>query len=232
MGEISILYDNHANEGLRPGFGFSAYIRTEAAVLLFDIGADKMILDGNAAAMECNLDAVTAFVLSHDHCDHMGAISSVLHKGLRVYVPAATRKRFARIGKRGMELIPVKDPVDIVPGVRSIGQFGKRRIPEQALLLDGADGPVLLTGCAHPGIVKLARRASELAGGPLSLVLGGFHLMHKKEGDIRSVASDLRKLGIQRIAPCHCTGDDAIAALRDAFADGYLEVAAGSRIAV
>ncbi|UCF10608.1 MAG: MBL fold metallo-hydrolase [Candidatus Bipolaricaulota bacterium] len=232
MGEISILYDNHAKEGLRPGFGFSAYLRTEAAVVLFDSGADKMVLEGNADAMGCDLDVVTAFVISHDHCDHMGAISSVLHKGLRVYAPAATRRRFARINQRDMELVAVKGPTEIVPGVRSIGQFGRRRIPEQALLLDGADGPVLITGCAHPGVVKLARRATELVNRPLSLVLGGFHLMNRKEHEIRGVIEDLRRLGIERLAPCHCTGEKAVGAMREAFGDGFIEVAAGSRIAI
>jgi len=229
MAEICVLYENRADEGLRPGWGFSAFIRSEAAVVLFDAGADKLVLEHNAKAMGCDLDIVTAFVLSHDHCDHRGAMSSVLHKGLRVYVPAPISRRFRRLQKGGVELRSVKHPVDIVPGTRSIGSIG-RRIPEQALLLDGADGPILVTGCAHPGIVKMARRATELAGRPLSLVLGGFHLLYKNEDELRRVIEQLQRLEIDRIGPCHCTGERAIAALRDAFADRFVKVQAGTRI--
>jgi len=229
MAEIRVLYDNHADDALRPGWGFSAFVRTEGAVVLFDAGADKLVLEHNAAAAGCNLDIVTAFVLSHDHCDHMGAISSVIHEGLRVYVPAAVRRRFGRSGSRDPVVVGVKRPIDIVPGVRSIGQHG-RQIPEQAILVESDGGPVLITGCAHPGIVKLARHATDLAGRPLSLVMGGFHLLRKKAPETRRTAEDLRKLEIQRIAPCHCTGDEAIATLREVFADGFVDIRAGSSI--
>jgi 7,8-dihydropterin-6-yl-methyl-4-(beta-D-ribofuranosyl)aminobenzene 5'-phosphate synthase len=231
MAEIVILYDNHAGEGLRPGWGFSAFVRGESAVVLFDAGADKLVLEHNAQSMDCDLEIVTAFVLSHEHCDHRGAISSVLHKGLRVYVPAPLRRRFQGLQGEGLELQAVKRPVDIVPGMRSIGTMG-RQIPEQALLLNGVDGSVLITGCAHPGIVRMARRATELAGSPLSLVLGGFHLLHKKENELRRVIEELQRLEIDRIAPCHCTGEAAIDALREAFADRFLDLHAGSRIAL
>lgn len=227
---ITILYDNHAGEGLRPGWGFSAFIRTEGAVVVFDTGADKLVLEHNARALDCNLEIATALVLSHEHCDHMGAISSVIHKGLHLYVPAALGRRFAGARRQGMEMTAVRHPTEIVPGVRSIGELGRRRTPEQGLLIDGAEGPIFLTGCAHPGIVAMAKRATELAGQPLDLVLGGFHLLRKKDDEVRHAAEALAKLGIARIAPCHCTGDEAISVIRDVFGDRFLEVCAGSRI--
>jgi len=231
MSEIRILYDNHAGEGLRPGFGFSAIIRTEGAVVMLDTGADKLVLEENARALGVNLEIVTALAISHDHCDHMGAISSVLHKGLHLYVPADAGRRFSRVTRGGIDLHKVRGPVEIVPGVRSIGQYG-RRIPEHALLVDGKAGPAMITGCAHPGIVKMARRATDLAGRPLALLLGGFHLLRVKEDALRRTVDDLLKLEIQRMAPCHCTGDDAVAALRDAFAERFVEIEAGSTIGV
>lgn len=229
MAEISILYDNHARDGLRAGWGFSAFVRTEGAIVLFDAGADRLVLEHNAEAMGLNLDAVTAFVLSHEHCDHRGGVSPVLHTGLRVYVPAALRRRMAGLQKKGIELLSVKRPLDILPGIRSIGMMG-RRIPEQALLLEGIDGSILVTGCAHPGIVRMARRATDLVGKRLSLVVGGFHLLHEKEDELRRAIEELQRLEIDRMAPCHCTGEPAIDALRDAFADRFLDVQAGARI--
>jgi len=229
MTVLSILYNNHATEDLQPGWGFSAYIRTEGSVVLFDAGADKLVLEHNATELGCNLDIVTALVLSHEHCDHIGAVSTVLHKGLHMYVPAAFVKRFAGRAEAGIELTAVKKPVEIVPGVRSIGQFG-RKIPEQAILVDGGEGPVLITGCAHEGIVKIARLATEMAERPLALLLGGFHLFRKNEAEVRRTADELLKLNIRRIAPCHCTGDSAIEALRKAFGEEFVDIQAGSQI--
>ena len=231
MTEIVILYDNRATGDLRPGFGFSALIRTEGAIVMLDTGADIMVLEHNAEQLGVRLESVIALVLSHDHCDHMGAMTSVFHRGLDLYVPKAVAKRFARVRRSGIELHVVKGPADIVPGVRSIGQMG-RKIPEQALLVDGTDGPVLITGCAHMGIAKLVKRANDLAGAPMALVLGGFHLFRKKKEGIDRVIADLLELGVQRIGAGHCTGDVGIAAIREAFGDDFVEIGVGTRIEI
>lgn len=231
MTEIVVLYDNYATGDLRPGWGFSALIRTEGSTIMLDAGADKMVLEHNAKQLGVNLDSVAALALSHEHCDHMGAMTSVFHKGLHLYVPKAFAKRFARIRGGGIDLHVVKGPVDIVPGVRSIGQMGKR-IPEQALLVDGADGPVLITGCAHMGIAKLVKRATHLAGAPMELVLGGFHLFREKKEAIDYVIADLRELGVQRVGASHCTGDAAIAAIQKAYGDDFVKIQVGARIVI
>ena len=231
MTEIIVLYDNRASGELRPGWGFSAFIRTEGAAIMLDAGADEMVLEHNAKQLGANLESVVALVLSHDHCDHVGAMRSVFHKGLHLYVPKAFAKRLATVRRSGIDLHVVEKPVDIVPSVRSIGQMG-RAIPEQALLIDGVDGPVLITGCAHMGIAKLVKRATELAGEPMELILGGFHLFRENAAAIDRVIDDLRKLGVQRVGACHCTGDVAISAMREAFGENFVETEAGTRIEV
>lgn len=231
MTEIVVLYDNCATGDLRPGFGFSAFIRTEGAIVMLDTGADKMVLEHNAEQLSVSLESVIALVLSHDHCDHMGAMTSVFHRGLHFYVPKAVAKRFARVRRSGIDLHVVKGPVDILPGVRSIGQMG-REIPEQALLVDGAEGPVLITGCAHMGITKLVKRATDLAGAAMALVLGGFHLFREKKETIDCVVADLLKLGVRRVGASHCTGDVAIAAISEAFGDNFVEIDVGTRIEI
>jgi len=96
MTALSILFNNHAAEGLRPGWGFSAYIRTKGAVVLFDVGADKLVLEHNATELGCNLDIVAVLVLSHEHCDHIGAVSPVLHKGLYMVRAGGVRQASCR----------------------------------------------------------------------------------------------------------------------------------------
>lgn len=229
MTEITILYDNRASGEFRSGWGFSALIRTEGATVLLDTGADKLVLEHNARHLGIDLKSIAALALSHDHCDHIGAISSVLHQGMHLYVPQAFAKRFNRVRKSGIDLHRVKAPTAIVPGIRSIGQMG-REIPEQALLIEGAEGPVLLTGCAHMGIGRLVQRATELSGAPIQLVLGGFHLFGCKSDEVARIIDQLMDLGVQRIGACHCTGEAAIAAFSEARDVEAVDVAVGSKI--
>ncbi len=229
MIELTVLYDNQATGDLRPGWGFSAFIRTEGATVMLDAGADKLVLEHNADRLGVNLDTVAALAISHSHCDHVGAISSVIHNGLHLYVPKLMIGQLGRGRKSGIDRHAVTGPVNISPGVRSTGRMG-RAIPEQALLIDGTDGPALVTGCAHMGIVKLARRATQLAGAPLSLIVGGFHLYKEKRQAIERIALDLVELGVRRVGACHCTGDEATSILRDAYGAGFVDVAVGTRI--
>jgi 7,8-dihydropterin-6-yl-methyl-4-(beta-D-ribofuranosyl)aminobenzene 5'-phosphate synthase len=228
---ISILYDNRAEEELRPGWGFSAWISVGDESVLFDTGADKLVFEHNARALGCNLSTLGALVLSHDHCDHVGAVTAVTRKGLRLFVPAKFARRFAGLRRSGVQVIAVRGPEQICPGVKSTGQSG-RRIREQALLVDGTEGPIPITGCAHPGIVAVANLATNLAGRPLALIVGGFHLYRNDEAEVRYVAEQLLRLGVERIAPCHCTGDAATAILRDAFGERFVEVSAGNQVRV
>ena len=231
MIEITVLYDNYATGDLRPGWGFSVLVRTEGATAMLDAGADEMVLEHNAKQLDINLESVAALALSHNHCDHIGAMESVFHKGLHLYVPRAFARRFTRVRRSGIDLHVVRGPVDIIPGVRSIGQMG-RAIPEQALLVDGAEGPVLITGCAHVGITKFVKRATDLAGAPMSLVLGGFHLFKEKKQTIDRVIADLIELGVQRVGASHCTGDAAIAAIREAYGNDSVDIQVGTRMAI
>jgi len=229
MTEITILYDNRASGDLRAGWGFSASIRTDGATAMLDTGADKLVLEHNASLLDINLESVVALALSHDHCDHIGAVSSVLHQGLHLYVPQAFARRFDSVRRSGINLHAVKSSTDIVPGIRSIGQMG-REIPEQALLIEGDDGPCLVTGCAHMGIEKLVKRATELAGAPMALVLGGFHLFNRKADEIERVIAQLTNQGVRKVGACHCSGDEAMEALRDAWGENFLEISVGTRI--
>ncbi|GAB6270151.1 MAG: hypothetical protein STSR0002_28940 [Smithella sp.] len=53
-------------------------------------------------------------------------------------------------------------------------------LPEQAALLKTSAGTVVITGCAHPGIVSIVETAKKiLPKDDIALVMGGFHL-HKQ----------------------------------------------------
>jgi 7,8-dihydropterin-6-yl-methyl-4-(beta-D-ribofuranosyl)aminobenzene 5'-phosphate synthase len=105
------------------------------------------------------------------------------------------------------------------------------RIVEQALVVETGEGLVVVTGCAHPGVVEMVRRSvsfvADRAGEAVGsvggqalhpyLVMGGFHLGSASSRRVETIIADFRELGVQRVAPCHCTGDQA----RQMFASAF-----------
>jgi 7,8-dihydropterin-6-yl-methyl-4-(beta-D-ribofuranosyl)aminobenzene 5'-phosphate synthase len=224
---VLILYDNRSDRSdLQPGWGFSALIEFGGHRVLF--------LEHNATALGVDLATIDTLVLSHEHCDHIGAVTSALHKNLDVFYPASFSVLFQgeveeKPARAPWRAHPVSLPTEIVPGIASTGEMGKE-IVEQALIIRGSVGPTLITGCAHPGIVEIARVATDLAGEPLHLVLGGFHLYKKNKPEVEEIAVTLKRLEVERIAPCHCTGMAAIKTLHHAFGDASIDVKVGTEI--
>jgi 7,8-dihydropterin-6-yl-methyl-4-(beta-D-ribofuranosyl)aminobenzene 5'-phosphate synthase len=103
---------------------------------------------------------------------------------------------------------------------------------EHALVIITDHGVVVITGCAHPGIVDILRRAKTLTGKEILLVMGGFHLMHDYPASIRSVIAAFEALGVQYVAPSHCTGEEAIRPFKRAFRNRYIESGVGKIITI
>jgi 7,8-dihydropterin-6-yl-methyl-4-(beta-D-ribofuranosyl)aminobenzene 5'-phosphate synthase len=103
-------------------------------------------------------------------------------------------------------------------------------IIEQSLVIETSEGLVVITGCAHPGIVGIVSAAAE--GGDIGLVIGGFHLKDDSATEIDEVIADLQALGVKRVAPTHCTGDEARERFRAVFGDGFVPVGVGSVVRI
>jgi 7,8-dihydropterin-6-yl-methyl-4-(beta-D-ribofuranosyl)aminobenzene 5'-phosphate synthase len=92
---------------------------------------------------------------------------------------------------------------------------------------------VLLTGCSHPGIVKIIETAKRIHPEKrLLLVAGGFHLALKRTARIRKISEQLRQLGVEKIAPSHCTGNAAIKTFRDEWGASFVDLNIGDTFEV
>jgi 7,8-dihydropterin-6-yl-methyl-4-(beta-D-ribofuranosyl)aminobenzene 5'-phosphate synthase len=79
-------------------------------------------------------------------------------------------------------------------------------------------GLVMVTGCAHSGVVNTARHFRRLLGEErIHAIVGGFHLVDASEEKMVKTISALGELDPAYIVPGHCTGKDAACALKDAF---------------
>jgi 7,8-dihydropterin-6-yl-methyl-4-(beta-D-ribofuranosyl)aminobenzene 5'-phosphate synthase len=123
------------------------------------------------------------------------------------------------------------------PGTPSIkdpsGSLSSDTVPEeQSLVVNTATGLVVVTGCAHAGIINTLEQAHRMMGGggangiettPVRNVtlVGGLHLLQRPLGDgnteatVKWVSKQMRHLNVTRILGSHCTGFERFIFLRD-----------------
>jgi len=93
-------------------------------------------------------------------------------------------------------------------------------------------GLVILSGCAHSGIVNTVRYAMAITGiDKVHVVMGGFHLAGPFfEPIIDRTTEELKKVNPAFIIPTHCTGRKAIMALEKQMPDQFILNMAGTKL--
>lgn len=128
----------------------------------------------------------------------------------------------------------VDKTVEIASDIRLISvvsdKAGTLELREVSLAINTPDGLVLVVGCGHPGIDKIVEAASTV-NPRIHLVVGGFHLVVAQDPDIEKIVTTLQDtFKVQYVAPGHCTGEPAFAALKKAFGDRYLYAGLGTTL--
>jgi len=230
---LTVLFDNYAGEkGLRTAHGFSCAAEGFDKTVLFDTGSAGQILLDNMNELGISPQDTDAVVLSHDHWDHVGGLRALLasRKGVTVYMPAVFPEQFKEeVRREGGTVVETRQPVQVCAGVATTAVLG-RGVSEQAMWVETARGVVVVTGCAHPGIVELVQSAKEASGGQVYAALGGFHMDGFDAKGISLVIAELKELGVVRVGPCHCSGDRTRQMMQEAFGENYISVGAGSRM--
>ena len=99
-------------------------------------------------------------------------------------------------------------------------------------MVDTREGLIVITGCAHPNVADMAERAQAYLGKNIYLLMGGFHLGGSSDAEIRVIIARLKTLGVTKVAPSHCTGDNAIRMFRDKWAGDFIQGGLGAVIEV
>jgi len=123
---------------------------------------------------------------------------------------------------------------DVAPGMHLISLVsdkpGTLELRELSLAIETPDGLVVVVGCSHPGIGKILEAARAIDA-HVHVVMGGLHLVTASDADIADVVTGLHDTSkVDFIAPGHCTGEPAFAALKKAFGDHYLYAGLGTQL--
>jgi 7,8-dihydropterin-6-yl-methyl-4-(beta-D-ribofuranosyl)aminobenzene 5'-phosphate synthase len=132
----------------------------------------------------------------------------------------------------GSNFVYVDSLTEVATGIYLIPTIsqtpGTLELRELSLAVKTPQGLILTTGCSHPGIEKILEAATAVDK-HVHLIFGGLHLVTTPDAEIERIATVLReKWKVDLIAPGHCTGEPAFAALQKAFGEQYLYAGLGT----
>ncbi len=175
-----------------------------------------------------NGDVISLLGLKKEDVEGLGFIKIVEIKGPAPFIPGAyfagkveqvtdyEKVPPSFVAKKGNEYVP-----DTFPG-------------EQAVILNAkGKGLVVLSACAHRGIVNTVKHAQKMTGiEKVYLVMGGFHLTGAKPEVIQKTVADMKAINPEYIVPTHCTGFEAISAFSREMPNQFILNTAGTKYVI
>jgi 7,8-dihydropterin-6-yl-methyl-4-(beta-D-ribofuranosyl)aminobenzene 5'-phosphate synthase len=155
-----------------------------------------------------------------------------------------------------VKIVEVRTPTPLVPGAYLTGRVERvtdyEKIPatflakkgdeyvqeefigEQAVVMNAkGKGLIVLSACAHRGIVNTLKHAQKMTGiEKVHAVIGGFHLTGAKPEVIEKTIADVKAMRPNYIVPTHCTGFEAITAFAREMPDQFILNTAGTRYVI
>ena len=235
--------DTKKDEKFDAEHGLSLYFEKDNKNFLFDTGQSDLFLK-NANKLGIDLSKIDYLIFSHGHYDHTGGLTYLQLNGKVKIIahpyclcPKYYGKRYIGFPKHNSELVMLlkEKPAALTKNVHFLGQIpGERRsslgcyvkdnvkytdflLDDSAMAIIENDKLIILSGCAHSGIVNIVKYAKELFNQKEIAVIGGFHMLNYSDKEINSIINELKRLGVIKIYPGHCTGQKAVEKLLNSF---------------
>ncbi len=235
---LKIIFDKDVcRKDFRAGWGISIAVDER---IIFDTGEKGEWLLGNMAAAGVESSLIEGVVISHDHRDHTGGLKHILEKrpGLSVYACPGFGGEFKNKVKNSNGLLVENGSAfEISPDIFVTGEiagvYKNGCMPEQALAVKTSRGITILTGCSHPGVVRISEKVKSLfPEDEIYLVLGGFHMLESERRTVYDAALELKEAGVKKAAPCHCSGPAAEEIFKRVYGENFVPVKAGMELHV
>ena len=110
-------------------------------------------------------------------------------------------------------------------------------VHEQYLVISEGGRKILISGCAHNGILSILDAYKEMYGAEPDVVISGFHLMKRTEytddelRQIIGIGTELMKYSTKYVT-CHCTGETAYETMKTVLGDQLQYVHSGENVEV
>lgn len=228
---LTVIYDNvNYNKELRTDWGFACLVEGLDKIILFDAGRFDDTFMSNMSKLKIDPHQIDELFISHDHPDHIGGVMKFLEirPKINVALVKSFRSGFKKaLRKLGADITEISQPSIVTKNCLSAGEMKSFVKNEHALVIRTDKGSIILTGCAHPGIVEIVERTKKITNDEVLLVMGGFHLLMDSGASIRKKAMQLKELGVQYVAPTHCSGEEARQIFAEIYGDRFLDSGVG-----
>ncbi len=240
---VHVLCEDVLTPPLRCEHGLSLYIQTKSHRILFDAGQSNVFLQ-NAYDSKIDLTAIDTVVLSHGHYDHGNGLLAFLriNDKAKIFVHQKAfgdffhAERYIGLDKKLLEFRDrfcfVSDDLvidqeltvvtaDATPAAQTslVERIDGKDLPDSfahELYLEVTDASkiALFTGCAHKGVVSIAKTATRRGATHL---VGGFHLTDViEDAALKTVSCALSELPLVYYTG-HCTSTKAFAYLKNSM---------------
>ncbi len=242
-------------------FGFSAdgAARNAAALNVDMTQVEAAVLSHGHSDHTGGLEKLAAMIGGKDvpFIVHPGVFQSPRYmkfsEEFKIYMPEFTREMVAQAG---MKVTETKEPFLLLGGnCLFLGEVPKRSdfekgIPMAHLVEDGVEkwdaiaddtsivmnlkekGLVILSGCAHAGIINTVSYAREVTGiDKVHAIMGGFHLSGPLfEPIVDRTTAEFKKLAPRYVIPVHCTGRKAIMQMEKEMPEQFILNMSGTKL--
>jgi 7,8-dihydropterin-6-yl-methyl-4-(beta-D-ribofuranosyl)aminobenzene 5'-phosphate synthase len=205
--------------------------------VLFDAFGRSDIFWKNIHRFKIALSRAKRIAISHEDWDHIAGLADLLktHPKMQVHICKRSGRALKDlIRANGGRLAEIDKPQKISAGIFSLGQMradtGRGILYEQALVVKSWRGFSVITGCAHPGIVRIVKQALKIFGKKIYAVCGGFHMKDNTRADNLRIIAELQTLGVKRVIPLHCTGRNAIRLFQKSYGVKCLPLREGQTV--
>ena len=179
------------------------------------------------------------------HRDGGGPLRVIGHPAVREEKVLGTRALHLSFGwppigrkdRKSCRFEGAREPVEVLPGIFTSGEITVRNeaegfekqawhrdhggwrhdhvMDDQSLVIRARGGLVVVTGCAHAGLLNILAHAEAKFKAPIYAIVGGTHLMRATPAEIDALANVLAaQYHTPRLFLNHCTGKQAYLQLK------------------